>query len=153
MRERWALNPACVGRESLAALHLPLLFPVSCRGLFPRNTDVMLLIPPFGFQGGSLFRDSALWPLSTVNIVGDIIPQEISEAIPIQTLAVKHSASHFLISLSSAALMCITHSAGRLHVRGKILYSLGKSLSMRLRLRANRSLRQISIMPGKWLIF
>lgn len=57
------------------------------------------------------------------------------------------------IPLFSAALMCITHSAGRLHVRGKILYSLGKSLSMRLRLRANKSLRQISIMPGKWLIF
>lgn len=57
------------------------------------------------------------------------------------------------IPLFSAALMRITHSAGRHQVRGNILYSLGKSLSMRLRLRANKSLRQISIMPGKWLIF
>lgn len=46
-----------------------------------------------------------------------------------------------------------THSAGRHHVRGKMLYSLGKSRSMRFRLRASRSLRHSSIMPGKWLIF
>lgn len=45
------------------------------------------------------------------------------------------------------------HSAGRHHVRGKMLYSLGKSRSMRFRLRASRSLRHSSIMPGKWLIF
>ena len=74
---------------------------------------------------------------------------------PIPALAVKHSGSHFLISYPwfSAALMRITHSAGRHQVRGNILYSLGKSLSMRLRLRASKSLRQISIIPGKWLIF
>jgi len=54
LREWWALNPAFVGREPLAALQLPLLFTVSRRGTFPRNTDVVLLILPFGFQGGSL---------------------------------------------------------------------------------------------------
>lgn len=54
MREWWALNPAFVGREPLAALQLPLLFTVSRRGTFPRNIDVVLLILPFGFQGGSL---------------------------------------------------------------------------------------------------
>lgn len=46
-----------------------------------------------------------------------------------------------------------THSAGRHHVRGKMLYSLGKRRSMRFRLRASRSLRHSSIIPGKWLIF
>lgn len=57
------------------------------------------------------------------------------------------------ILLLLAALMWITHSAGRHQVRGNMRYSLGKSLSMRLRLRASKSLRQISSMPGKWLIF
>ncbi|VDO00107.1 unnamed protein product [Rodentolepis nana] len=47
----------------------------------------------------------------------------------------------------------LTYSAGRIHVLGKMVYSLGKSFSIRLRLRASASFRQISDIPGKWLIF
>jgi len=47
----------------------------------------------------------------------------------------------------------LTYSAGRHHDRGKILYSLGKIFNILFILRAKRSFRHISIIPGKWLIF
>jgi len=46
-----------------------------------------------------------------------------------------------------------THSAGNDQDRGNILYSFANILSMRFRFLASRSFRQISLMPGKWLIF
>jgi len=46
-----------------------------------------------------------------------------------------------------------TYSAGKHHDLGNMLYSLANILSIRLRFLANRSFRQISLMPGKWLIF
>ena len=68
------------------------------------------------------------------------------------------------VSLSGTTLahlpfLCIgrdgetTHSAGRHHVLGKMLYSLGNIFNMRFKFLARRSFRQISFIPGKWLIF
>lgn len=45
------------------------------------------------------------------------------------------------------------HSAGRHQVLGKKWKSFGNIFSMRLMFLASRSLRQISLIPGKWLIF
>ena len=45
------------------------------------------------------------------------------------------------------------YSAGMTHVRGKKLYSFGKCFRMRVKFLPSRSLRQISAIPGKWLIF
>lgn len=46
-----------------------------------------------------------------------------------------------------------TYSAGNVHDRGKMLYSFAYIFSIRLRFLARRSFLQISLMPGKWLIF
>ena len=50
-------------------------------------------------------------------------------------------------------IQCGTHSPGMTHVWGKMLYSFGNSFIMRVRFLPSRSLRQISPIPGKWLIF
>ena len=47
----------------------------------------------------------------------------------------------------------ITYSAGRHQDLGYTLYSLGNCLNMRFMFRARESFRQISLIPGKWLIF
>ena len=50
-------------------------------------------------------------------------------------------------------LFSYTYSAGKHQVLGKTLYSFGNILSIRFIFLASKSFRQISLIPGKWLIF
>jgi len=107
------------------------------------------------------FGDEDTFALATCIWLTDVCLAFFGPSIGLEvTVTAKHSQIRSESSEISTEKNYIKHSnqvqtdsAGRHQVLGKTLYSLGKSFSMRFKFLASRSLRQISLIPGKWFIF